>query len=105
LNEITKIRLDTSKLKENDHRIIGQKLDLFSFNEVAPGMVFWHNNGLIIFNELVEYWRKVRRSAGYEEISTPQIMDKRLWQISGHWDKYKKNNLSKNMKKLLLSKP
>lgn len=92
LNEITKIRLDTSKLKENDHRIIGQKLDLFSFNEVAPGMVFWHNNGLIIFNELVEYWRKVRRSAGYEEISTPQIMDKRLWQISGHWDKYKENN-------------
>jgi threonyl-tRNA synthetase len=94
LNEITKIRLDTSKLKDNDHRILGQKLDLFSFNEVAPGMVFWHNNGLIIFNELVKYWREEKNLANYQEISTPQIMDKRLWQISGHWDKYKENNFS-----------
>ncbi len=92
LNEITKIRLDTSKLKENDHRILGQKLDLFSFNEVAPGMVFWHSNGLIIFNELVNFWRHERSKAGYKEISTPQIMNKILWQISGHWDLYKENN-------------
>ena len=94
LHDISKIRIDTRKLKENDHRILGQQLDLFSFNEVAPGMVFWHNKGLIIFNELVNYWREERRKAGYEEISTPQIMDKRLWQISGHWDKYKDNNFS-----------
>lgn len=92
LKEITKIKLDTTNLKENDHRILGQKLDLFSFNEVAPGMVFWHNNGLIIFNELVKYWREEKTLGGYQEISTPQIMDKRLWQISGHWDKYKENN-------------
>ncbi|MDD4354140.1 MAG: threonine--tRNA ligase, partial [Candidatus Nanoarchaeia archaeon] len=92
LSEITKIRLDTSKLKENDHRILGQKLDLFSFNEVAPGMVFWHSNGLIIFNELVNLWRHERSKAGYKEISTPQIMNKILWQISGHWDLYKENN-------------
>jgi threonyl-tRNA synthetase len=57
-------------------------------------MVFWHNNGLIIRNGLIEYWREMHRKAGYQEISTPQIMDKKLWQISGHWEKYKDNNLS-----------
>jgi len=91
LNQISKSKLDSSKLKENDHRILGQKLDLFSFNETAPGMVFLHNNGLIIYNELINYWREEHRKAGYEEISTPQILDKRLWQISGHWEKYKDN--------------
>ena len=91
LKQISKSKLDTSKLKENDHRILGQKLDLFSFNETAPGMVFWHNNGLIIYNELVNFWREEHRKAGYEEISTPQILDKRLWQISGHWEKYREN--------------
>lgn len=91
LRQISKIKIDTSRLKENDHRILGQKLDLFSFNEAAPGMVFWHNNGLIIYNELINFWRKEHRKAGYQEISTPQILDKRLWQISGHWEKYKDN--------------
>jgi threonyl-tRNA synthetase len=91
LNEISKNKLDSSKLKDNDHRIIGQQMDLFSFSEVAPGMVFWHNNGLIIKNELTNLWREVHRKAGYQEISTPQVMDKRLWQISGHWEKYKEN--------------
>ncbi|HRZ85489.1 MAG TPA: threonine--tRNA ligase [Candidatus Paceibacterota bacterium] len=91
LSQLSKTKLDTSKLKENDHRIVGQKLDLFSFSEVAPGMVFWHNNGLIIYNELINYWRDEHRKAGYQEISTPQILDKRLWLISGHWDKYKEN--------------
>jgi threonyl-tRNA synthetase len=91
LRELSKTKLDTSKLKENDHRIIGQKLDLFSFSEVAPGMVFWHNNGLIIFNELVSYWREEHRKAGYQEISTPQVMDRKLWEISGHWNLYKDN--------------
>ena len=92
LKQISKSKLDTSKLKDNDHRIIGQQMNLFSFNEVAPGMVFWHNNGLIIRNELLNFWREMHRKAGYEEISTPQIMDKKLWQISGHWEKYKDNN-------------
>jgi threonyl-tRNA synthetase len=91
LAQISKSRLDTSKLKENDHRILGQQLDLFSFSEVAPGMVFWHNNGLIIYNELTNYWRDEHKKAGYQEISTPQIMDRRLWEISGHWEKYKDN--------------
>lgn len=91
LKQISKTKLDTSKLKENDHRIIGQKLDLFSFHDVAPGMVFFHNNGWIIYNELVKYWREEHRKAGYLEISTPQILDKKLWQISGHWEKYREN--------------
>ena len=91
LREISKSRLDTSKLKDNDHRIIGQQMDLFSFSEVAPGMVFWHNNGLIIRKELINFWREIHQKVGYEEISTPQIMDKKLWQISGHWEKYKEN--------------
>ena len=89
LNDISKQRLDREKLKDNDHRILGQKLDLFSFSEVAPGMVFWHNNGLIIYNELINYWRDEHRKAGYDEISTPQILDKKLWLISGHWEKYR----------------
>ncbi len=91
LREISKTKLDKSKLKENDHRIIGQQMDLYSFSEVAPGMVFWHDNGLIIRNELIKFWREVHRKAGYQEILTPQILDKRLWQISGHWEKYKEN--------------
>jgi len=92
LNEISKSRLDTSKLRDNDHRILGQQMDLFSFNEVAPGMVFWHNNGLVIKDELIKFWKEVHKKQGYKEISTPQVMDKRLWQISGHWDKYGESN-------------
>ena len=91
LRQISKSKLDREKLKDNDHRILGQKMDLFSFSETAPGMVFWHNNGLIIYNELINYWRDIHRKAGYQEISTPQILDKKLWQISGHWEKYKEN--------------
>ncbi len=91
LREISKTRLDKENLKDNDHRILGQKMDLFSFSEVAPGMVFWHDRGLIIYNELIRFWREQHRRAGYQEISTPQIMDKKLWQISGHWEKYQNN--------------
>jgi len=94
LASISKSKLDTSKLKDNDHRIIGRNLDLFSFNEVAPGMVFWHDKGLIIYNELIDYWREQHRKEGYQEIRTPQIMDAKLWKISGHWDKYKESNFT-----------
>jgi len=91
LKEISKSRLDRTKLKDNDHRILGQQMDLFSFNEVAPGMVFWHNNGLIIRNALIDFWGEVHKQAGYQEIKTPQVLDRRLWQISGHWEKFKEN--------------
>ncbi|MDD5700150.1 MAG: threonine--tRNA ligase [Candidatus Nanoarchaeia archaeon] len=106
LNQISKSKLDTSKLKDNDHRILGQQMNLFSFNEVAPGMAFWHNNGLIIKNELINYWREMHRKNGYEEISTPQIMDSKLWKISGHWDLYKENNfVTEYEKRPFLVKP
>jgi threonyl-tRNA synthetase len=91
LKEISRSRLDTSKLKDNDHRILGQKMDLFSFNDVAPGSVFWHNNGLIIYNELISFMRKLLNEYGYQEISTPQILDNKMWKISGHWEHYKNN--------------
>ena len=92
LRDISKSRLDTSKLKENDHRILGRKMNLWSFNPVAPGMVFWHDRGLYIKNKLVEFWRELHRKEGYEEISTPQVMDRKLWEVSGHWSKYGVNN-------------
>ena len=91
LKEISKTKLDTSKLKDNDHRIIGQQMDLYSFSETAPGMVFWHHKGLTIRKELIKFWREVHKNADYKEISTPQILDKKLWQISGHWEKYREN--------------
>ena len=91
LKEISRTKLDTSKLKENDHRILGQKLDLFSFNESAPGQPFWHNNGLIVFNELLRLWRETHKEAGYQEISTPQVYDNKLWKVSGHWNLYNEN--------------
>ncbi len=99
LREISRAKLDTSKLKENDHRIIGQKLDLWSFNNTAPGMVFWHPKGLHIKNKLIESWRKLHRIAGYNEVSTPQIMDKKIWEISGHWNLYKENMFTTNYEK------
>ncbi|MFH1311415.1 MAG: threonine--tRNA ligase [Nanoarchaeota archaeon] len=106
LKEISKTKLDTSKLKENDHRILGKQMDLFSFSEVAPGMVFWHNKGLIIYNELIDFWREEHRKAGYQEISTPQILDKKLWQISGHWEKYRENIfLTEYEKRIFAVKP
>ncbi len=89
LRQISKARLSRDALKENDHRIIGQKLDLFSFYDVAPGMVFWHPKGLVIRNALIDLWRQEHRKAGYSEIKTPQVMSDILWKVSGHWEHYK----------------
>ncbi len=91
LREISRTKLDTSKLKDNDHRILAQKLDLFSFNEVAPGMIFWHDNGLQIYNKLTEMKRSLLKKHNYLEISTPQIFDSKLFKVSGHWEHYKEN--------------
>jgi threonyl-tRNA synthetase len=91
LREISKVKLDREQLKDNDHRILGQRMDLFSFSETAPGMVFWHDKGWIVYNELINFWREEHRKAGYKEISTPMILDKKLWLISGHWEKYREN--------------
>ncbi|HIJ98469.1 TPA: threonine--tRNA ligase [archaeon] len=82
-------RIDKEKLSENDHRILGPKLGLFSFQEVGPGTVFFHNKGMIIRNKLIEFWRAEHKKADYQEINTPIILDKSLWQVSGHWEHYK----------------
>lgn len=91
LREISRSKLDTSKLKGNDHRILGQQLDLFSFNEAAPGSIFWHNNGLIIYNELKEFVKSLLRQFSYQEISTPQALDSKVFKVSGHWSHYRDN--------------
>jgi len=91
LREMSRSKLDTSKLKENDHRILGQKLGLFMFHETAPGMPYWLPKGLIIYNELIKFWREEHEKKGYQEIASPLINKKELYEISGHWDHYKEN--------------
>ncbi len=79
------------KLPDNDHRVLGQKLNLFSFQPEAPGMTFYHPGGMTLRNELIKFSRDKQAAAGYIEIMTPIIMKKSLWEQSGHWDHYKKN--------------
>ena len=74
--------------EKNDHRKLGKQLDLFHFQEEAPGMVFWHSKGWTVYQLLKSFMRKVNFDAGYEEINTPQILDRTLWEKSGHWDKF-----------------
>jgi len=81
--------LEVEKLSEKDHRVIGQKLDLYSFQEVAPGMVFFHSKGMLIRNFLYDFWREEHLKRGYQEINTPMILNKDVWLISGHWNHYK----------------
>ena len=77
--------------EKRDHRKIGKALDLFHMQEQAPGMVFWHANGWTIYQVLEQYMRKVQYDNGYEEIKTPQIVDRSLWERSGHWGNYATN--------------
>lgn len=77
--------------KKRDHKVLGPKLGLFSIKEEAPGMPFIHPKGMIIWNRLIDFLRKLQQAAGYVEIKTPQLMSRELWQRSGHWDHYKEN--------------
>lgn len=77
------------ELSDNDHRLLGQKLDLYSFQEEGPGMVFFHPKGIIIWNTLMDFWRKEHIKDGYSEIKSPLILNQKLWEVSGHWDHYK----------------
>ena len=76
---------------KRDHRKLGRELDLFSIQEEGPGFPFFHPNGMIIRNELENYWRAVHTRYGYKEIKTPIILNQKLWQQSGHWDHYQEN--------------
>ncbi|MGI5883087.1 MAG: threonine--tRNA ligase [Dethiobacteria bacterium] len=77
--------------KRRDHRKLGRELDLFSFHEEGPGFPFFHPNGIIIRRELENFWREEHRRAGYQEIETPIILNRKLWEQSGHWDHYQEN--------------
>lgn len=77
--------------EKRDHRRLGREMDLFHFEEVAPGDIFWHPHGWTLFQTLIDYERKRQNAAGYVEINTPQIMDRVLWETSGHWDWYREN--------------
>ena len=74
--------------EKRDHRKLAKQLDLFHLQEEAPGMVFWHPNGWTIYQVLEQYMRKVQNDAGYQEIKTPQVVDRTLWEKSGHWEHY-----------------
>ena len=77
--------------EKRDHRKIGKQLDLFHLQEEAPGMVFWHANGWTVYQVLEQYMRNVQRENGYQEIKTPQVVDRILWERSGHWSNYAEN--------------
>lgn len=77
--------------KKRDHRVLGKKLDLFSFHEEAAGMPFFHPNGMVLWNELMKFWRECHDRANYVEIKTPVMMTRELWETSGHWANYREN--------------
>ena len=77
--------------KRRDHKILGQKLDLFSIKEFGPGMPFIHPKGMVVWNRLLDFWRHLHYSNGYQEIKTPTMLSKELWEISGHWHHYRDN--------------
>ena len=74
--------------EKRDHRKLGKEMDLFHFREESPGSVFWHEKGWNLFQRLVEYMRIRQRLAGYKEINTPELLDKNIWEKSGHWEKF-----------------
>ncbi len=82
---------DFATLPETDHRVIGERLDLFSFQEMSPGMVYWHDKGVTLRNLLIEFIRGELKKNNYLEISTPALANTILWRVSGHWDHYKDN--------------
>ncbi len=77
--------------ERRDHRKLGKQMDLFHFQDDAPGTVFWHPNGWRMFQLLISYMRKRQEAAGYQEINTPEVMDRSIWEASGHWEKFKEN--------------
>ena len=89
--ELKKYISNLEEASKRDHRKLGQKYDLFHFQEEAPGMVFWHPKGWTIFRILEDYIRDKLKISGYEEIKTPEVVDRKLWEKSGHWDKYREN--------------
>lgn len=89
-----KLRAHLHMLEEaakRDHRKLGREMDLFHMQEEAPGQIFWHPNGWRIYTELQDFMRRKQRAGGYVEVNTPQVVDRKLWEASGHWEKYQEN--------------
>jgi len=93
--------------EKRDHRKLGKEMDLFHFREESPGAVFWHSKGWALFQSLVNYMRQKQKRAGYKEINTPEILDKNLWEQSGHWEKFGENMFTSETpdKKVFAIKP
>ena len=89
--QLRKYLLMLEEAEKRDHRRLGKLMDLFHFQEEAPGAVFWHENGWSLFQSLIAYMREQQKIAGYREINTPELMDQSLWQASGHWDAFGDN--------------
>lgn len=90
-SQLEEYKLLQEEIKKRDHRKLGKELGLFALMEEGPGFPFLLHNGLLLKNLLVEYWRKLHRREGYQEISTPMILNRKLWETSGHWDHYRGN--------------
>ena len=92
--------------EKRDHRKLGKELDLFHFQEEAQGMVFWHEKGWTLYRIIEDYIRRQLEKNGYKEVRTPQLMDRKLWEISGHWDKFREHMfISKAEEHILVVKP
>ena len=89
--ELDDYLLKLEEAEKRDHRKLGKEMDLFHFREESPGAVFWHSKGWTLFQSLVNYMRQKQRRAGYKEINTPEMLDKTLWEQSGHWEKFGEN--------------
>ena len=89
--ELDEYLLRLEEAEKRDHRKLGKEMDLFHFREESPGAVFWHHKGWTLFQNLINYMRLKQKKAGYKEINTPELLDKSLWEKSGHWDKFGEN--------------
>lgn len=86
-----------AEAEKRDHKILGPQLELFMFHPTAPGEPYWLPKGMVILNELLDFWRKEHARRGYQEVSTPVVNKKELWEISGHWEHYRENMFVANM--------
>jgi threonyl-tRNA synthetase len=89
--QLRKYLLMLEEAEKRDHRRLGREMDLFHFQEEAPGAVFWHPKGWNLFRQLIDYMRQAQNKAGYQEVNTPELMDRSLWERSGHWESFGQN--------------
>ena len=89
--DLKKYLLRLEEAEKRDHRKLGKQMDLFHFQEEAPGAVFWHPKGWRLFQKLIDYMREKQVNAGYKEVNTPELMDRSLWEASGHWESFGEN--------------